>query len=171
MKLYYTKLVAHGTSALNTIQLPNKTSTLERPRASDSSQGSNEDFRSTWATKQDWPVYRTHIEQLYGENTLPEVVRLIESQHGFKVSSVCPGRPSSFSIIDRSDRVKMYNSCITQWGLAKNKSENEMRAIVHKEKQRAHLGKASTFLDIPRTWQDGTLSGTGSLLRTYAYKN
>jgi hypothetical protein len=39
----------------------------------------------------------------------------------------------------------MYKSRITQWGLDKKYKEDEMRAIVHKNKQRADLGKESVF--------------------------
>jgi len=39
----------------------------------------------------------------------------------------------------------MYKNRITQWGLDKKHKEDEMRAIVRKNKQRADLGKESAF--------------------------
>ncbi|KAK3172044.1 hypothetical protein OEA41_004128 [Lepraria neglecta] len=79
--------------------------------------------RSAWATEQDWTRHHALIRQLYEKNPLPKVMRLMESQHGFKATT------------------KMYKTHVNKWGLDKKNKENEMRAIVRKHKQRADLGK------------------------------
>ena len=44
--------------------------------------------RSAWATEEDWTRRHALIRQLYEKNPLPKVMRLMESQHGFKATLV-----------------------------------------------------------------------------------
>ena len=42
----------------------------------------------TWATENDWSRHRALITELYGENKLPKVMSIMESQQGFKATLV-----------------------------------------------------------------------------------
>ena len=43
---------------------------------------------SAWATKRDWIQHQALIGQLYKDQTLSEVMKFMESQHGFKATYV-----------------------------------------------------------------------------------
>ncbi|CAD6593216.1 MAG: hypothetical protein ASARMPREDX12_006943 [Alectoria sarmentosa] len=98
-----------------------------------------------WAAKPNWARHEALIKQLYlyEKKSLGEVMRIMESQHGFRAT------------------VKMYKTHIKQWGLDKKNKEFEMRGIVRKNKQRADEGKGSiicvrgrlrNFAEIVRYW-------------------
>lgn len=97
-----------------------------------------------WAAKQTWATHQAFIKQLYLDEKKPlaEVMRLMESQHGFRATSVIHA-VLLVSVSLTSRRVKMYKTHIKQWGLDKKNKEPEMRAIVRKRKQRADQGKCS----------------------------
>ncbi|KAL2057518.1 hypothetical protein ABVK25_001902 [Lepraria finkii] len=79
-------------------------------------------------SKRDWNEHRALITKLYAKQTLPEVMKFMEINYDFRAT------------------VKMYKMRIKQWGLdKKNNKENEMRAIVHKNKQRSDQGKRSVY--------------------------
>ena len=46
------------------------------------------DIPRLWATEHDWTRHRTLITELYGENKLPKVMSIMESQQGFKATLV-----------------------------------------------------------------------------------
>ena len=46
------------------------------------------DIPRVWATEQDWTRHRALITELYGENKLPKVMSIMESQQGFKATLV-----------------------------------------------------------------------------------
>ena len=46
------------------------------------------DIPRIWATEQDWTRHRALITELYGENKLPKVMSIMESQQGFKATLV-----------------------------------------------------------------------------------
>ena len=46
------------------------------------------DTPKRWATERDWARHRTLITDLYGENKLPKVMSIMESQEGFKATLV-----------------------------------------------------------------------------------
>lgn len=115
-----------------------------------------------WAAKQDWARHQALIKRLYlyEKKALGEVMRFMESQHGFKATSVLHVIVgSAASLISLS--VKMYKTQIKRWGLDKKNKEFEMRAIVRKRKQRADEGKSSVirvrgqprdFAEVLRYW-------------------
>ena len=116
-----------------------------------------------WAAKQDWARHQALIKQLYldGKMPLAEVMSFMESQHGFKATSVFHVLifPPPASLIPL--RVKMYKTQIKRWGLDKKNKEFEMREIVRKRKQRADQGKRSIirvrgqirdFTEVVRYW-------------------
>ena len=46
------------------------------------------DIPRVWATEHDWTRHRALITELYGENKLPKVMSIMESQKGFKATLV-----------------------------------------------------------------------------------
>ena len=46
------------------------------------------DIPRVWATEDDWTRHRALITELYGENKLPKVMSIMESQQGFKATLV-----------------------------------------------------------------------------------
>ncbi|KAG7005183.1 hypothetical protein G7Y79_00021g050500 [Physcia stellaris] len=107
-------------------------------------QDSNHGHSTEWASRADWIQHKKAISQLYAQNTLPEVMKIMESQYNFKATA------------------KMYKTRIKRWGLDKKHKEKEMRAIVHKRAHRADKGKASVFWirgkevdykDVVRYWE------------------
>ena len=46
------------------------------------------DISRVWATEHDWTRHRALITELYGENKLPKVMSIMESQQGFKATLV-----------------------------------------------------------------------------------
>ena len=46
------------------------------------------DIPRVWATEHDWARHRALITELYGGNKLPKVMRIMESQQGFKATLV-----------------------------------------------------------------------------------
>lgn len=52
--------------------------------------GANENQRGKWANTQDWLEQKDRIKHLYIAKPLPEVMRIMENQHGFKATSVPP---------------------------------------------------------------------------------
>ena len=46
------------------------------------------DIPQIWATENDWTRHRALITELYGENKLPKVMSIMESQKGFKATLV-----------------------------------------------------------------------------------
>ena len=52
------------------------------------SQGTDGAIQRGWALEPDWVRHQTLIAQLYEEKTLPEVMRIMDSQHGFKATLV-----------------------------------------------------------------------------------
>ncbi|KAG7009143.1 ubiquitin carboxyl-terminal hydrolase 2 [Physcia stellaris] len=98
----------------------------------------------SWATKEAWERYRPLIAQLYADNKLKEVMRVMERDHGFKATT------------------KMYKNHFTMWGIDKNHKENEMRAVVRQNHLRHQQGKSSRFeirgrpvefADVVRYWK------------------
>ena len=99
-----------------------------------------------WATEHDWTRHRALITELYGENKLPKVMSIMESQQNFKATLVNNSKvmyPLLTSLNTYS--VKMYKTHIAKWGLDKKNKAPEMRAIVRKNKWRAEQGKCSNF--------------------------
>ena len=39
-----------------------------------------------WATEADWERHKEHFRDLHGRNTLTEVMRIMEIEHGFKAT-------------------------------------------------------------------------------------
>ncbi len=97
-----------------------------------------------WAAKESWARHQALIKQLYlcEKKPLAEVMRLMESQHGFKATLV---HQAALCVTSTADvcRVKMYKTHIKQWGLDKKNKDFEMRAIVRKNKKRSDQGKGS----------------------------
>ena len=115
-----------------------------------------------WAAKESWASHQALIKQLYlyEKKPLAEVIRLMESQHGFKATLVYRAALLVPSIADIC-RVKMYKTQIKKWGLDKKNKEFEMRAIVRKRKHRADQRKGSIirvrgqlrdFAEVVRYW-------------------
>ncbi len=50
------------------------------------------DIPRVWATENDWTRHRALITELYGENKLPKVMSVMESQQGFKATLVDDSR-------------------------------------------------------------------------------
>ncbi|KAL8784086.1 MAG: hypothetical protein Q9195_009176 [Heterodermia aff. obscurata] len=101
---------------------------------------------SRWANKADWEQNKTIITQLYAKNTLPKVMKIMESR-GFKAT--------------------MYRQRIKDWGLDKNNKDVEMQAIVRKHEGRVAKGKTSMirvrdrdidYRDVVRYWKRKHLS-------------
>ena len=46
------------------------------------------DISKAWATEHNWTRHRALITELYGENKLPKVISIMESQQGFKATLV-----------------------------------------------------------------------------------
>lgn len=115
-----------------------------------------------WATKESWASHQARIKQLYlyEKKPLAEVIRLMESQHGFRATLVHRAA-LLVSNIANICRVKMYKTHIKEWGLDKKNKEVEMRAIVRKSKHRADQRKGSIirvrgqlrdFAEVVRYW-------------------
>ncbi|KAL9075654.1 MAG: hypothetical protein Q9161_001406 [Pseudevernia consocians] len=113
-----------------------------------------------WAAKESWASHQALIKQLYEKKPLAEVIRLMESQYGFKATLVHRAALLVPSIADIC-RVKMYKTQIKKWGLDKKNKEFEMRAIVRKRKHRADQRKDSVirvrgqlqdFAEVVRYW-------------------
>ena len=113
-----------------------------------------------WAAKESWASHQALIKQLYEKKPLAEVIRLMESQYGFKATLVHRAALLVPSIADIC-RVKMYKTQIKKWGLDKKNKEFEMRAIVRKRKHRADQRKGSIirvrgqlrdFAEVVRYW-------------------
>ena len=134
---------------------------LELPHAVENQMAAPNANRSGWATKNDWTKHQALIGELYRGHLLAEVMKYMESHHGFRATFV-----TQFLILPvlllTSCRVKMYKIRIKQWGLDKKSKENEMRAIVHKKKQLRDQGKRVEFhvrnrpvdyQDVVRYWE------------------
>lgn len=123
---------------------------------------------SSYATKQDWTRHRDLIAQLYEKQPLADVMRTMESQHGFRATYGYSFRSLILNILSLTfDSKKMYKTRIAEWGLDKKNKEPEMRAIVRKNKQCSSQGKRSSFRirgrpvefeDVLRYWERKGLS-------------
>ncbi|KAL2043887.1 hypothetical protein N7G274_003407 [Stereocaulon virgatum] len=76
----------------------------------------------------DWKRHQALIAKLYAKHTLPEAMKFMATEHGFRAT------------------IKMYKTRIKQWGLdTKNNREREMRAIARIHKHRLDQGKQSIY--------------------------
>ncbi|KAG6988550.1 hypothetical protein G7Y79_00071g097210 [Physcia stellaris] len=84
---------------------------------------------TAWATETDWARHKEHIQDLYlyRKNTLAEVMRIMEDEHGFKSSE------------------NVYKKHIKKWGIDKKNKKFEMRAMARKYSEREQKGKKSHF--------------------------
>ena len=61
---------------------------VELPNTVEISNATNASSLSAWATKRDWIQHQSLIGQLYQDRTLSEVIKVMETQHGFKATCV-----------------------------------------------------------------------------------
>ena len=111
------------------------------------SNGSRRSGNTVHPNAQDWNRHQALIAKLYPEHTLPELIKFMASEHGFRATYALH-RMSGLSFLKSltSCRKKMYKSRIKQWGLdTKNNREREMRAIARIHKQRLDQGKRSIY--------------------------
>lgn len=101
-----------------------------------------------YATSQDWEKHRPLIENLYRYKQLWEIIQIMETEHGFRATSVIPTPLQSWLLTIR--RTNMYKKRFTAWKLGKYHRESEMKAIVRKEHQRVKQGKLAPRYRIRR---------------------
>ena len=65
------------------------------------------DISRVWATEHDWTRHRALITELYGENKLPKVMSIMESQQGFKATLV--DNPAYVSPVDIAKYLQCQN--------------------------------------------------------------
>jgi hypothetical protein len=111
------------------------------------SNGSRSSRNTVHPNAQDWKRHQALIAKLYAEHTLPEVMKFMAGEHGFRATYALHLMSDLLFLKSlTSYSIKMYKTRIKQWGLdTKNNREREMRAIARIHKQRLDQGKRSTY--------------------------
>ncbi|EGY20533.1 uncharacterized protein VDAG_10162 [Verticillium dahliae VdLs.17] len=93
-----------------------------------------------------WETHKATIRMLYLEERKPlkDVIRIMHERHAFQATSVF-FLLQSRGILTRL-RPKMYKTRFSQWGFAKNNTENEVKHLLSMKFERDAEGKVSEFI-------------------------
>lgn len=102
--------LAYGSSTMDSSPLPSAPSQLLKPRVTGTRPLRNQAVlvsrkpqeASVYATKDDWIRHSALVQDLYHRHKLSDIIKIMDSQHGFKATSVTPTPSFATSITDCS---------------------------------------------------------------------